>query len=473
MALAACLTLLAALAFAQSAQAAQPGFSSDTLQPTAFDESVRDYALRGCDAEGAALGIQPASGWKVFVDGQKLTRSTTSVPITASANEAIVVGLQKRGKNVKNYHLRCLPDDFPAYTFIRERDGGPRMFSQQLGAHYGAIFSSDGVPLWWVHANGEPDNIAVMDDGTMTWAPVNARLAQVGDYEVRTLENKLIQRFKGIGDSEIDVHDIRLLPNGNYLMGAQVHYPADTSAYNGQTKARVTGIEIQEVTPKGKLVWSWSSRDHIGLDETPMRWWTNFVLSIPPYDVVHWNSVDYNGGKTMLLSFRHLDAVYEINVKTGNIVWKLGGTTTPDSLKVIGDPRGDYPFAGQHDARYLPDGTITVHDNETQHDDLPPRVVRYKINEKRGTAKLVSSLQDPRITGSVCCGSSRLLPSGDWLVDWGSNRETSAYDSDGNRLYTLRLGNGFSYRANPVTPGVVTRKQLRKAMDAMAAAPTR
>jgi hypothetical protein len=48
----------------------------------------------------------------------------------------------------------------------------------------------------------------------------------------------------------------------------------------------------------------------------------------------------------MLLSFRHLDAVYKIDRRTGEVVWKLGGTQTPESLELIDDPRGDYQLGG-------------------------------------------------------------------------------------------------------------------------------
>ena len=66
----------------------------------------------------------------------------------------------------------------------------------------------------------------------------------------------------------------------------------------------------------------------------------------------------------MIASFRHLDAVYKISKSTGKIVWKLGGTTTPKSLTVKDDPRA-YTLGAQHDARLLPDGTLTVFDNRT------------------------------------------------------------------------------------------------------------
>ena len=269
----------------------------------------------------------------------------------------------------------------------------------------------------------------------------------------------------GAGGATADIHEIQLLPNGNYLIGAQVEYQADATAYGGSPTSTVIGIEIQEVTPDGDLVSSWDSRDHIGLEETG-RWWDQSILDNEPYDIVHWNSAEAVGKNRLLLSFRHLDAVYMVNRRTGRIIWKLGGTETPESLDVLGDPHGDYPLGGQHDARLLPDGSVSIHDNRTGLGD-PPRAVRYRVNTDAGTARLVQSIEDPDVSASFCCGSARRLDSGDWLIGWGGNVMVGGYDREGNRVFSLKLGAGFSYRANPVPDGTVSKRQLRNAMDAM------
>ena len=74
-----------------------------------------------------------------------------------------------------------------------------------------------------------------------------------------------------VGGPTTDIHDLQLLPNGNYLVGGQViKHHVDTSAYGGSSDADIMGFEIQEVTPGGQLVWKWDSLDHIGLAQTPM-----------------------------------------------------------------------------------------------------------------------------------------------------------------------------------------------------------
>ena len=222
------------------------------------------------------------------------------------------------------------------------------------------------------------------------------------------------------------------------------------------------------MSPGGKLVWDWKSQDHVSLAETG-RWWSR-VGSPEGYDLVHWNSVEPVGG-SVIASFRTLDAVVKIDKSTGRIIWKLGGTTTPRSLEVLQDPRG-YTFGGQHDARLLPDGTLTVFDNRSYvggDAGQPPRAVRYRINEQAGTATLLESVSDPAVPESRCCGNARRVANGHWLINWGQSDVIGGYAPGGERTFRLvfQPARNFSYRAEPVPVGVLSPQELRQAMDAM------
>src|SRR6185295_18121840 len=101
------------------------------------------------------------------------------------------------------------------------------------------------------------------------------------------------------------------------------------------------------------------------------------------------NSVERDASGDLLVSFRHLDAVYKIKnpqaaTNAGKIVWKLGGTAPtmePGTLLAIsGDPvfAGGGGFGGQHYAHYYDAGDanvyVTLHDNGTNL-GRPPRGV--------------------------------------------------------------------------------------------------
>jgi hypothetical protein len=176
-------------------------------------------------------------------------------------------------------------------------------------------------------------------------------------------------------------------------------------------------------------------------------------------------------GRYILLSFRHLDAVYKVDRRTGRIVWKLGGTRTSKSLKVRNDPYGSYPFGGQHDARFMPDSSITVFDNQTGFGGHRPRAVRYRIDEKRRTATLIRQIVDHRFAYSSAFGSARLGRSGNWLICWGwtdRGGTVAAYGHDGKAFYRIFTPGVTPYRANPVFGSRPTLGQVRRGMDRMA-----
>jgi hypothetical protein len=181
--------------------------------------------------------------------------------------------------------------------------------------------------------------------------------------------------------------------------------------------------------------------------------------------VYHWNSIE-STGTGFILSYRHLDALYGIDQASGNVVWKLGGSTRPESLTVVGDPvfDGGSHFGGQHDGRMLGDGTVTLYDDGTGF-DRAPRAVRYAIDTNGRTATLLDSVSDPQIAGSPCCGSARDLGSGVWVVGWGGTSHGTE-TVGGGRQYALSFPGYLVYRLLPLTSSQVTVDQLVSAMDA-------
>jgi hypothetical protein len=94
----------------------------------------------------------------------------------------------------------------------------------------------------------------------------------------------------------------------------------------------------------------------------------------------------------------------------------------------------------------------------------PPRNTRYAINTQNQTATLIQTLADGEVGSSGCCGSTRLLPDGNWVTGWGGTPQISEYAPDGTRLF--RISGTFVYRGTPVLPGEFTAQQFRDGMDA-------
>src|SRR5262249_25971529 len=139
----------------------------------------------------------------------------------------------------------------------------------------------------------------------------------------------------------------------------------------------------------------------------------------------------------------------------------------PQSLTVVGDTRPEPVFGGQHDARLLADGTITLHDNATG-TGRPPRAVRIRVDEHAHTATFVDEVTDPEVKQSGYAGSARRLSGGNWGVSWGGTPYIRELTPAGQPVFTLRLADKwFSYRAFPIPRGELRASTLRHAMDVM------
>ena len=185
-------------------------------------------------------------------------------------------------------------------------------------------------------------------------------------------------------------------------------------------------------------------------------------------DVIHMNSIQEDGHGGILFSARNLDAVYRIDMATGAITWKLGGSSTSAEPQVHRRAPIRRISPGQHYARILPNGTITVQDNGTS--AVPARRVRalnISINLTAHTATILKQITDVRTKPSACCGSAIKLPTGDWVMAWGDNDFTTELNSMGVPQLTITYPGLSSYRAELLK---ATVPALRAGMDAMVAA---
>ncbi len=447
---------------------ASVSISSPTIAP-AFHQRDTDYVVH-CD-EPVGLGIELDRGARARVGKGPWSGGSRTTTVTMTPGQAVRIHTRRPNAAARTYVVRCLPEDFPAYTFQRYGTPAAALYLVTPGstgpeartAGYAVVFTGRGAPIWWMRDEPSPFDFSVLPDGTFAWTTFQGGVGidPDGSYVLRRPSGRVVEQVRAIG-SPTDVHDLQLRLDGNYMvLSYRTRSGVDTSAFNGNSDASIYDGVVQTVTPSGELVGEWSTEGHIGLEETPADRWEN--LDSEPYDTTHLNSVEPLDNGDFIISARHTDAVYRIDGATGAIEWKLGGTTTPNSLQVVGDRR-PYPLAGQHDARWLGHGQLSLHDNGGGEG---PRVVIYRIAD--GVATYVDSYADPLATFSVCCGSARKV--GDnWLVSWGGVPVVTEFDAEHRRVFLLSInGPGTSYRAMAVD-GELTPRQLRRGMDRQARA---
>ncbi len=331
---------------------------------------------------------------------------------------------------------------------------------------YTAIFDRWGVPIWWSDPQATIFS-TLLPDGNVA-SLVN------GGLEERQLDGTLVRTVNTVGGNA-DQHDVLLLPNGHYvLVTIQAKDGVDLSALGGPASASICDHVVQEIDPAdNSVVWSWDTSDHIPVTEMDPQWEAGVIDGGPTilgcgYDVYHWNAIERTA-TGFLLSFRHLDAIYAVEHATGDIAWKLGGTSRAESLTVVGDPvfAGGSHFGGQHDVRLQADGTVSLYDDGTGLGRLA-RVVRYAIDTGAGTATLVESVTDPSVPTIFCCGSARMMGSGVWVIGFGGANDTVGRGGEyigSTRQFTLTFPGALTYRVIPLTSSQVTTANLITAMD--------
>jgi hypothetical protein len=462
--------MLAVLA-AGGSSADAAGFQLSTEPPLvpAFDPAVSDYVTRCASGTPVGVTVSATGGMTVDVDNQgpRSGNFTTAVGLNPGQRFGVV---ESDGASSNVYHVRCLPPDFPEWTF--QRSGTPEaewyLVAPWASPNYAIVFDGNGAPVWWYKTPVITAVFARFPDGNLAWAHADAT------GEERRLDGSLANTITVPPGAGLDPHELLQLPNGNYLVSVLRTLSGQTMC--GRSNLTITDDGFEEVTPGGSLVRSWWASEHVPLSEVTSGW-CGSILTHPSagvYDAYHLNAVEpVSGG--YLVSIRHNDAVYRIKQADGSVDWKLGGTARPESLNVVGDPlasSGDL-FRGQHDPRELGDGSVTVFDNGYHPGFVrPPRAVRYAIDTASRTATLVEQINPPStIPTPTRTGSARKLPGGNWVVDWGSDGLATELTPSGGQVTSLMFGRDpsgkqlFSYRAEPLLPGVLGGQALRDGMD--------
>jgi hypothetical protein len=257
-----------------------------------------------------------------------------------------------------------------------------------------------------------------------------------------------------------DLHEFRISPQDTALITA--YYPVlwNASGVHGSTQQVVLDSVVQEIDIKtGLVLYQWDSLDHVPITDT--------YEAVPktaggPFDYFHINSVQEQRSGDLLISARNTWAAYDIDHRTGAIVWTLGGRDSSYKLS------SGAVFAFQHDVRLHADSDSTV----TLFDDGggPPRVhaesraITVRLDSSGKVATLVSQKQHSPALAAAFEGNVQALPDGDQFVGWGQQPYFSEYNAHGQMMFDARfVDSNSSYRAyrfpwtgKPAAPPSVT-----------------
>ena len=334
-------------------------------------------------------------------------------------------------------------DTAPGYIFIAPKNGPEEAGPGQDGC---MIVDNDGQPVWLRLLQKE--DMDVMNFRAQTykgervltwWEGVHTGYGQ-GEYVIFDHSYREIARFGAANGYEGDHHEFLITPEDTALITIYSKVPMDLSGVGGPVDGLVLDGIVQELDiQSGKLIFEWHSLDHIGLEESMYEPSAELKGA---FDYFHINSIDPMPGGYLLISARRTSAVYKVDRKTGEIIWRLGGKYSDFDMGY--GTRTDW----QHDARCHPDGTITIFDNGGVQKDVQSRGIVIEVDEDKMSATLVGEYTHPDKILAATQGNLQVLPNGNVFVGWGSEPFYSEFGQDGKLLYHASFPSQVeSYRA--------------------------
>jgi Arylsulfotransferase (ASST) len=230
-----------------------------------------------------------------------------------------------------------------------------------------------------------------------------------------------------------DLHAFEITPQGTALFSVYDAIRCNLSAYGGPADGAVADTLFQEIDLRTGLVrFEWHALDHVALSAsyTPAR---SGGTQTSPWDYFHLNSVSADG-TNLLVDSRNTWAAYDVDARSGQIAWRLGGKLSSFAMGPGASP------AWQHDAREEPDGTISFFDNGgTPKVHSQSRVIVLALNKQNMTATLVSSFVTPTPLLAASQGDFQPLAGGNWFVGWGQEPFFSEFSPAGRVLFDAHL----------------------------------
>lgn len=348
-------------------------------------------------------------------------------------------------------------------THGTRREAGSYLFLTPDNAGVG-IYRDNGSLVWWAPlppgATEEHDATVVRLGGRRLLAVWAGRSYRVGSNQVFIdtgsvlLYNSQYQRVGEItagapfAPDTVDLHEFRITPQGDALVGI---YEPVRRVVDGRSVLVVEYV-VQKLSllrgpdgiHTGRVLFQWSTQGHIPLSASYLP----YPGQGASWDFFHGNSIDQDSDGNLIVSGRNTWGIYKISVRTGRILWQVGGR---------GDSQLPGPWCYQHDVTALGHGEYALFDdgasgpgcldNGTWH---PSRGLIFRVtpNRRRAKLSLVRTYTHHPAIYSGYLGSIQPLGDGDVVVDWGVVPEITEYGADGrNVLMDLSLSHD-SYRGS-------------------------
>ncbi|KAK3359570.1 ASST-domain-containing protein [Lasiosphaeria hispida] len=356
------------------------------------------------------------------------------------------------------------------YLFLAPFAGYPDTPSEQHGPRQASpyIFRDNGDLVWSGYGNYY--SIWATNFQAGRWKGKDIIFSFEGDHNpnyghghghITFLDQhyETIRELRAGNHKLVDKHEFHIVNEETGLIQIYQPTPRDLTSWGGSSEQQwIVNAIIQELDiTTGKLLFEWASLDHVSPDEA--------VLPLNPgqagsgynssdaWDYFHINSVDKDASGNYLISARDACAVHKINGTDGSIIWRLHGKKSDFAVA------DDAKFCFQHHARWLSQEDdieiISLYDNAAHGSEhgagREVHTAPYssgkilRLNTTSWTAELVRGYYPPKGHEllSKSQGSTQVFPSGNVLVNWGSEGAVTEYTEDGTPIFHAYMDSGY------------------------------
>ena len=336
-------------------------------------------------------------------------------------------------------------------------NGNSDIFIAPQGCSYASgpeIISNTGKVIWF-HAL--PAGEMATDFRTQTYQgrPVLTWFQGKGLSGTDYIYNDRYQRIAEVraGNGYLtDFHEFLITPWNTALILADTFGTANLTSIGGPADQKVFDGIVQEIDIRtGKVLFQWNSADHVPYRDSHNP---RPASAATPWDWFHINAVHLDTDGNLLINSRYTWTTYKVSLRTGKIIWELGGKQSTFKLTAapgqVLDSAGEI-FAFQHDPEAIGNGEYTFFDDESDGSAalLPhSRVVTVKLDLTTRVATLVKSVDQPEGLVAQAAGNAQTTRNGDLFVGWGMLPYISEFSPSGRLLFNAEFPAGvYTYRA--------------------------
>jgi len=288
----------------------------------------------------------------------------------------------------------------------------------------------------------------------LTWwqGPPNLGAVSGGADYIYNDRYQKITEVKGGNGYSADGQEFLITPWNTALIIADAITTANLTSIGGPADQKIVDSIVQEIDIRtGKVLFQWNAAAHVPFKDSEQP---RPASASTPWNWFYINAVHLDTHRDLLISARYAWAVYKVSLRTGKIIWVLGGKHSTFRLRArpgqVLDKAGEI-FAYQHDPEAIGRGEYTLFDDESGGSRWLlrySRVVTVRLDLATKLATLVKSVRQPEGLLATEEGNAQTTRNGDLFVGWGDAAFISEFSPTGRLLFNAQLpGVDITYRA--------------------------